>query len=111
MQGSSCHHTDSDAFYTVGGGNTGLASSVTTNLIYAHIARVWINRVRLPTMSWPTEQRKCFFSLSASEPEDLVSREGFGSSRVSLLISILWPNLVLTYEIPLAFRGGVHLFI
>ena len=32
-------------------------------------------------------------------------------SRVSLLISILRPNLVLTYGIPLEFRGGVHLFI
>ena len=33
-------------------------------------------------------------------------------SRVSLLIiSILWLNLVLTYEIPPEFRGGVHSFI
>ena len=32
-------------------------------------------------------------------------------SRVSLLISILRLNLVLTYGIPLEFRGGVHLFI
>ena len=28
----------------------------------------------------------------------------------SVLISILRPNLVLTYEIPPEFRGGVHLF-
>ena len=27
------HHTDSDALYAVGGGNTGPTSSVTTNLI------------------------------------------------------------------------------
>ena len=27
------HHTDSDALYAVGGGNTGLASSVTTSFI------------------------------------------------------------------------------
>ena len=33
------------------------------------------------------------------------------SSRVSLLISTLRLNLVLTYEIPPEFRGGVHLFI
>ena len=33
------------------------------------------------------------------------------SSRVSLLISILRLNLVLTYGIPPEFRGGVHLFI
>ena len=32
-------------------------------------------------------------------------------SRVSLLISILRLNLVLTCGIPLEFRGGVHLFI
>ena len=32
-------------------------------------------------------------------------------SRVSLLISILGLNLVLTYGIPPEFRGGVHLFI
>ena len=32
-------------------------------------------------------------------------------SRVSLLISILRLNLVLTYRIPPEFRGGVHLFI
>ena len=31
-------------------------------------------------------------------------------SRVSLLISILSPNLVLTYEIPPEFRRGVPLF-
>ena len=32
-------------------------------------------------------------------------------SRVSLLISILRLNLVLTYGIPPEFRGGVHVFI
>ena len=32
-------------------------------------------------------------------------------SRVSLLISILTLNLVLTYGIPPEFRGGVHLFV
>ena len=55
-------------------------------------------------------------SLSALVPENLVSRDGFGSglapSRVSLLLSILRLNLVLTYYgIPPEFRGGVHLFI
>ena len=33
------------------------------------------------------------------------------SSQVSLLISVLRLNLVLTYGIPPEFRGGVHLFI
>ena len=32
-------------------------------------------------------------------------------SRVSLLISILRLNLVLTYGIPPEFRGGVYLFV
>ena len=32
-------------------------------------------------------------------------------SRVSLLISVLRLNLVLTYGIPPEFRGGVHLWI
>ena len=32
-------------------------------------------------------------------------------SRVNLLISLLRLNLVLNYEIPSEFRGGVHLFI
>ena len=51
-------------------------------------------------------------SLSAFAPEDLVSREGSAvPSRVSLLISILRLNLVLTYDIPSEFRGGVHIFI
>ena len=50
------------------------------------------------------------FSLFPFAPE--VSRDGFGSpSRVSLLISILRLNLVLTYAIPPEFRGGVYLFI
>ena len=41
----------------------------------------------------------------------LVSRDGFGSPVSLLIISILRPNLVLTYGIPPEFRGGVHLFI
>ena len=51
--------------------------------------------------------------LSSYAPENLVSRDGFSRpvSRVSLLVSILRLNLVLTYGIPPEFRGGVHLFI
>ena len=33
----SSHHTDSDAFYAVGGGSAGLASSVTTNFIPSYL--------------------------------------------------------------------------
>ena len=56
-------------------------------------------------------------SLSAFAPENLASRDGpreTGSavtSRVSLLISILRLNLVLTYGIPPEFRGGVHSYL
>ena len=40
-------------------------------------------------------------SLSAFAPENLVSRDGFGSpARVSLLIFIVRLDLVLTYGIP-----------
>ena len=53
-------------------------------------------------------------SLSAFAPENFVSRYGFVRSvpsRVSLPISILRLNLVLTYGITPDFRGGVHLSI
>ena len=50
-------------------------------------------------------------SLSAFAPENLVSPGSAVPSRVSLLISILRLNPVLTYGIPPEFRGGVHLFI
>ena len=69
-------------------------------------SRVWINRVRLPILlvvSWSCP-RACL---------TIWSRE-MGSavpSRVSLLISILRLNMVLTYGIPPEFRGGVHLWI
>ena len=57
---------------------------------------------------------KVNISLSAFAPENLVSRDGFRSPvsrHVSLLISILRPNLVLTPGILPEFRGGVHLLI
>ena len=74
-----------------------------------HIARVWINRVRLPILHVVSWTGKLYISLSAFAPENLVSRDGLGSpSRVSLLISILRLNLMLTYGIPPEFRGGVH---
>ena len=51
-------------------------------------------------------------SLSLFAPENLVSRDGSAVPfRVSLFISILRLNLVLTYGIPPEFRGGVYLFI
>ena len=44
-----------------------------------HIARVWINRVRLPILLVVSRTGKTNISLSAFAPENLVSREGFGS--------------------------------
>ena len=52
------------------------------------------------------------FPLSPHAPDNFVSRDGFSlPSRVSLLISLLRLNLVLTYGILPEFSGGVHLFI
>ena len=50
-------------------------------------------------------------SLSAFVPENLVSRNGFGSPVPREPAHLHRPNLVLTYGIPPEFRGGVHLFI
>ena len=44
-----------------------------------HIARVWINRVRLPILHVVSSTEKMKISLSAFAPENLVSRDGFGS--------------------------------
>ena len=43
-----------------------------------HIARVWISRVRLPILL-VVSYREIDISLSAFAPENLVSRDGFGS--------------------------------
>ena len=47
--------------------------------IVTHIARVPINRVRLPIMLVVSWKGKINISLSAFAPENLVSRDGFGS--------------------------------
>ena len=44
-----------------------------------HIARVWINRVRLPALHVVSRTGKINISLSAFVPENLVSRDGLGS--------------------------------
>ena len=44
-----------------------------------HIARVWINRVRLPVLLVVSSTGKMNISLSACVPENLVTRDGFGS--------------------------------
>ena len=67
-----------------------------------HIARVWINRVRLPILHVVSHSRLRIWSRETGSAVPY---------RVSLLISILRLNLALTYGIPSEFRGGVHLSI
>ena len=44
-----------------------------------HVARVWMNRIRLPILLVVSWTGKNNISLSASAPENLVSRDGSGS--------------------------------
>ena len=44
-----------------------------------HIARVWINRVRLPVLHVVSWTGKMNISLSAFAPDNLVSQDAFGS--------------------------------
>ena len=72
--------------------------------------RVWINPVRLPILLVVSSTGKIIFPCDRAYLR-IWSRET-GSvvpSRVSLFISMLSLNLVLTYGIPPEFRGGVHL--
>ena len=64
-----------------------------------------------PARGQLTEQGKFIISFSRCSRVRIWSRETGAAvpSRVSLLISILRLNLVLTYRIPPEFRGGVHL--
>ena len=80
--------------------------------MFTHIARVWINRVRLPILLVVSRTGKINMSCLRSRLRIWSRETGSAVSfRVSLLISILRLNLVLTYGIPPEFRGGVHLFI
>ena len=49
--------------------------------MYRHtfLARVWINRVRLPILHVVSRSGQIHISLSAFASENLVSRDGFGS--------------------------------
>ena len=77
-----------------------------------NVARVWINRVRLPILLVVSWKGKINSSLSPFTPENLVSRDGFSRPVLSACsFSVLKPNLVCTHGIPPNFRGGVHLFI
>ena len=79
----------------------------------SHITRVWINRVKLPILLVVSSTRKINISLSPYAPENLVSRIGFDSPVLCQPAHLHTHrlSLVLTYGIPLEFRGGVHLFI
>ena len=61
--------------------------------VWSHITRVWINWVRLPILHVVSWTGKTNISLSALfAPENLVSRDGFGSSPVSCNhVTIIWP--------------------
>ena len=74
-------------------------------------SRVWINRVRLPILLVVSWTGKIIFPCPRACLR-IWSRETGSAApfRVSLLISILRLNLVLTYGIPPEFRGGVHLW-
>ena len=68
--------------------------------IYAwssHLARVWIKQVRLPVLHVVSSCLRIWSRQTGSAVP----------SRVSLLMSILRLNLVLTYGIPPEFRGGM----
>ena len=77
----------------------------------SHIARVWINWVRLPILLVVSWTRKMNISLSAFAPENLVSRDRSAvPSRVSLLISILrlsWLQFVVNVFELICFESGV----
>ena len=73
-------------------------------------SRVWINRVRLPILLVVSWTGKIIFPCPRACLRIWPRETGSAvPSRVSLLISILRLNLVLTYGIPPEFRGGVHL--
>ena len=58
---------------------------------------------------WSAEQEKWIFTRARSRLRTWFRETGSAvPSHVSLLISILRLNLVLTYGIPPEFRGGVH---
>ena len=74
-------------------------------------SRVWINRVRLPILLVVRWTGKIIFPCPRAYLR-IWSRETGSAvpSRVSLLISVLRLNLMLTHGIPPEFRGGVHIW-
>ena len=76
-----------------------------------YIARVRINRVRLPILFVVSSTGKMFFSLSPFAPENLVSRDGIGSpvprQPAHLLLRL---NMGAYLRISPEFCGGAHFF-
>ena len=72
-----------------------------------HIAGVWINRVRLPILLVLRRTGKMF----AFVPENLVSRDGFGSPVPRQPAHLHAQAEYGAYWILPEFRGGVHLLI
>ena len=77
-----------------------------------HTGRVWINPVRrLPILLVVSWTGKVNISLSAFAPEDLVSRDEFGSPVPRQPAHLHTQTESDAYEIPPEFCDGVHLFI
>ena len=89
-----------------------IAAAVRIYILSSRLARVSINRVRLPIILVVSWTGKIDISISLFAPEDLVSLDGFGSPVPrNPAVFIIELNLVLTYGIPPDFRGGVQLLI
>ena len=80
-----------------------------------HIARVWINpgKVANPARGHLNRKHEYFIFPCPHSRLRIWSRETDSAvpSRISLLISVIRLNLVLTYEIPPVFHGGFHVFV
>ena len=79
-----------------------------------HIARVRINRVRLPILLVVSSTGKMNISPSPFAPENLVSRDGFGGPvphPPAHLHTQAESGAYLQFGIPPVFRDGVHSFI
>ena len=64
-------------FFVTWGTSAAAVAAASTVCMVTHIARVWINRVRLPILLVVSWTGKMNISLSAFAPENLVSRDGF----------------------------------
>ena len=77
--------------------------------VWSHIysKSIWINRVRSPVLHVVSLTGKMDISLFAFVPENLVSRDGFGSPVPRQAAHLRIQAESGAYEIPPEFRGGV----